>query len=147
MRQITHISPEVVKLLHHLVLQESDSYKRINLRLNSMDQQIQSPATTIRIELKFEAKDEEYKYHNARTFYNKNKIGKMKKTKIIKHVRSYSSNYKSEKFLKYLQYVPANHNCYWVIDKRSTWYSRDIHIQDDKSYIGYNHTLHMYLVN
>jgi hypothetical protein len=84
-RQITHISPEVVKLLHHLVLQESDSYKRINLRLNSMDQQIQSPAIIIRIELKFEAKDEEYKYHNARTFYNKNKIGKMKNEENQNH--------------------------------------------------------------
>jgi NADH:ubiquinone oxidoreductase subunit D len=84
-RQITHISPEVVKLLHHLVLQESDSYKRINLRLNSMNQQIQSPAIIIRIELKFEAKDEEYKYHNARTFYNKNKIGKTKNEENQNH--------------------------------------------------------------
>lgn len=52
-----------------------------------MDQQIQSPAIIIRMELKFQVKEEEYKYHNARTFYNKNKIGKnekMKKTKIIK---------------------------------------------------------------
>jgi hypothetical protein len=38
--EFTHISRKVVRLLPHLVLQESESHKRVNLRLSSINQQI-----------------------------------------------------------------------------------------------------------
>jgi uncharacterized membrane protein YqiK len=43
--EFTHISRKVVRLLPHLVLQESESHKRVNLRLSSINQQIESLTT------------------------------------------------------------------------------------------------------